>query len=331
MTERKPCRRCQRAIDAMAGHCPFCNWDQNLPAPPPEEVMSAPNPAALYTPPEEFNLRKLIGISVGIVLMLVVSFLFGMLINRDGAPDKAPETAEEQAAEHNAKNKVPKRAATPLVPAGEGGIDQNPVTSAPAVVPPGQTPNDYQRTDATAVSAEEYAQMARRAQAEKKKKMAVLMDPRSLTGPAYAQGSSRSPAQRPRSGSSAPTLGGSAPQSMGGSAPPSMSQQQQAPQQQQQQQQQFESPRPARRAGMRTRPVPQYQPLPAIRGRGSARFNLLIGADGRVKDIDIAQTMVGGNTPALVAAVQNWRFKPATENGEPVAAPFSVEISFGRE
>ena len=82
---------------------------------------------------------------------------------------------------------------------------------------------------------------------------------------------------------------------------------------------------------MRTRPVPQYQPLPPIRGRGSARFNLLIGADGRVKDIDIERTMVGGNTPALVAAVQNWRFKPATENGEPVTAPFSVEISFGRE
>ena len=295
----------------MAGHCPFCNWVQNLPAPPPEEVMSAPNPAALYTPPEEFNLRKLIAISVGIVLMLVVSFLFGMLINRDGAPDKAPETAEEQAAEHNAKNKVPKRAATPLVPAGEGGIDQNPVTSAPAVVPPGQTPNDYQRTDATAVSAEEYAQMARRAQAEKKKKMAVLMDPRSLTGPAYAQAP-----VRPRSTSPAPMPGGSAPAQSADQA---------------QLQQQFESPRPARRASVRTRPVPRYQPLPPIRGRGSARFNLLIGADGRVKDIDIERTMVGGNTPALVAAVQNWRFKPATENGEPVSAPFSVEISFGRE
>ena len=34
---------------------------------------------------------------------------------------------------------------------------------------------------------------------------------------------------------------------------------------------------------------------------------------------------------ALLGAIQSWRFKPATENGEPVAAPYSVEISFDRE
>jgi len=316
MTDRKPCRRCERAIDAMAGHCPFCNWDQAQPAPSPEVLAAAPPPAVVYTPPEDFNLRKLIAISGGIIVMLVAAFVFGMIVNRDGAPDKAPEALTEQAAEHNAENKKPRRADTPLVPAGEGGIDQRPITSAPVAAPPGQAPNDYQRTDATAVSADEYAQMAKRAQAEKKK-MAVLVDPRTLTGPAYAQGGyTRLPSQRPRSTSTTPMRG------MDGTSPLDPQPQQQAA-----------APRPPvrRGSGIRTRPVPQYQPLPAVRGTGSARFTLLVGADGRVKDVNIEQTMVGGNTPALVGAIQTWRFKPATENGEPVTSPYSVEIRLGRE
>lgn len=312
MTDRQPCRRCQRAIDAMAGHCPFCNWDQSQPAPPPEEIVAAPPPANVYTPPEEISIRKIVGVAAGIVVMLVVAFLFGMLINRDGAPERAPDPIEEQAAEHNAKNQKPKRANTPLVPAGEGGIDQTPITSAPVVAPPGQTPDDYQRSDATAVSAEEYAQMARRAEAEKKKKMTVLVDPRSLTGPAYAQGATQYPVRRPRPATPMP-------------GDTSTAQETRA------QRRDVEAPQARRGSGARTRPVPQYQPLPPVRGRGSAKFTLLVGSDGRVKDVNIERTMVGGNTPALVGAIQNWRFKPATENGEPVAAPFSVEISFGRE
>lgn len=311
MIERTPCRRCQRAIDALAGHCPFCNWDQSQPAPPPEVLAAAPPPAVVYTPPEDFNVKKLIGVSAGIVVMLILAFVFGMIVNRDGAPDKAPEALTEQAAEHNAENKKPRRADTPLVPAGEGGIDQRPITSAPVAPPPGQLPDDYQRTDATAVSAEEYAQIAKRAQAEKKK-MAVLVDPRTLTGPAYAQGGyTRLPSQRPRAAAPAPGMAGTSPF----------------------EQQQGEAARPPvqRARGMRTRPVPQYQPLPPLRGTGSARFTLLIGADGRVKDVNIEQTMIGGNTPALVGAIQNWRFKPAMENGEPVTAPYSVEIKLGRE
>jgi len=35
-----------------------------------------------------------------------------------------------------------------------------------------------------------------------------------------------------------------------------------------------------------------------------------------------------GGTGALINAVQHWRFRPATMNGEPVSAPYSVQIQF---
>ena len=59
----------------------------------------------------------------------------------------------------------------------------------------------------------------------------------------------------------------------------------------------------------------------------TARLSLTVGADGRVKDIAIANS-IPGQTPKLIAAVQSWRFRPATQNGVPVEAPFSVDISF---
>ena len=186
MTEQTPCTRCARAIDGWAKICPFCNWDQSVPPP----AVEPPKPAAViaYKPAEEFSLKKtaLYG-AIGIVA-LVLSFVVGMFINSDGAPKNAPETIEEQIAEEQEKKAAGpvRRAETPLVPTNErGGIEQ-PVTSAPVAAPAGAAPNDYQRTDATAVSSTEYVEIARRAKAEKDR-MAMLVDPRSLTGPAYAQ------------------------------------------------------------------------------------------------------------------------------------------------
>lgn len=314
MTDRKHCAKCQRAIDQWASICPFCNWNQADPPPPPSETNAVPAQVAAYKPPEELNVRRMVLIAVGIVVMLVGAFGIGMVINRDGAPDKAPESLEAQAEEHNQENLKPKRADTPLVPAGEGGIDQTPITSAPVAPEPGAAPNDYQRTDATAVSAEEYAQMAKRAKAEKKR-MAVLVDPRTLSGPAYAQ-AARAQTQR------------RVPMPMPGGDP--LGNTMNAPQQPAPEQQRAEVVRPSRRV-VRTRPVPQYQPLPPIRANGKARFTLIVGTDGRVRDVNVERMLTNGNTAALLSAIQNWRFKPATENGEPIAAPYSVEISFSRE
>ncbi len=79
----------------------------------------------------------------------------------------------------------------------------------------------------------------------------------------------------------------------------------------------------------RTEPVAVYQPVPSIRvdGEATARLLLTVGADGRVKDIDVARD-IPGDTARLIETVQEWRFRPATENGMPVASRFSVDITF---
>lgn len=317
MSERKPCIRCERGIDAWAKLCPFCNWDQSRPAP--AQPAAPPAEVAQYKPPDELDWRKYALYGGAGLLLLVVAFLVGMVINQDGAPKHAPETIEEQLAEQKAAGPV-KRADTPLVPTNEpGGISEPPITSAPVAAQPGAAPNDWNRTDATAVSATEYAEMARRAKAERDR-MTAMVDPRTLTGPAYAQGQ-RVVRRRPQNtvaqnqvppmpgSGSTPPMAGAAP------APASNSAASAAP------------PPAPRRNSIRTRPVPQHQPLPQIYGRGTARLSLLIGADGRVKSVDIEKPL-DRDTARLIGAIQSWRFKPATENGEPVAAPYSVEITF---
>lgn len=287
MTERKGCLKCSRQIDAWARICPYCNWDQAQTAPPPAVAQPIAN---AYQPPEERQqLKRKMGFALAGVLLLLTSFAIGMIINRDGTPKNAPPPIDEQVAQE--KYGAPKRADTPLVPAGEGGFEQ-PFTSAPATAPAADgTPNQYDRSDATAVSAAEYAELAKRAKAEREQ-AAPLVDPRSLSGAAYAQGE-RVPLRRPPPART---------------ADPTQSSVQRV---------------------ARTRPIPQSQPVPRLRASGTARLDLVIGPDGRVQDINVRQA-IRGNTPALIAAVQRWRFKPATVNGRPVAAPYSVAISFDR-
>jgi TonB family protein len=302
MSERKPCAQCARAIDEWSKICPFCNWDQSKPAP----AAPPPVPDAVknYVPPSEFDLKKkaLYG-GIGI-LVLIAAFGVGMVINQDGAPDKAPLTVEEQQqAEATERAAGPvRRADTPLVPTNEAGGIEQPVTSAPVAAQPGTTPNDYQRTDATAVSSTEYAEIAKRARAEKER-MAALVDPRSLTGPAYAQAPQRrapvQTAQRTPPPMPGPDAGAG--------------------------QQAARAPEPRRSAS--TRPVPQYQPMPRIRTTGSARLTLYVSADGRVDRVNVDRG-IGRYTGQLVSVAQSWRFKPATMNGEPVSAPYTVDISF---
>jgi TonB family protein len=282
MSERKPCIRCNRGIDAWAKICPFCNQDQSEPVP---AVAAAPDAVAAYRPPDEENFwkRKLAMVGAA-VLLLFVSFAVGTIINSDDAPKNAPEPVAQRPAEGSVLSG--KRADTQLVPMNEPMAQ--PITSAPAATSDGNIPNEYQRHDATAVSSVEYQQMAARAQAEKKAPRAMV-DPRTLTGRAYAQAP---PRRRTFAAQTAATP----------ATPPRVAS---------------------------THPVAEYQPVPNIRIRESrtVRLDLMVGADGRVQDVSI-HGVVPGYTREILSAVQQWRYKPATVNGNPVPAPVTVDISF---
>lgn len=275
------CTRCHRPIDQWARICPFCNWNQADP-PPTREVV--PEPVANYRPPDETSLRKKILFGAAGVLLLIAAFGVGVVINSDDAP-KQVKSAIDESSTHS--NVTPRRADTPLIATNERGGFEEPITSAPAASVNGTT-TDAQRADATAVSATEYAELARRAKAEKER-MAASVDPRSITGSPYVE-----PPPRPRR-----TL-----------PPPQTSSYEEKT--------------------TRTRPVLEYRPLPYINAHGAARLTLLVGSDGHVREVGIDRPIMGNNAQ-LIAAVQRWRFKPATENGRPIAAPYSVEISFNRE
>jgi len=79
---------------------------------------------------------------------------------------------------------------------------------------------------------------------------------------------------------------------------------------------------------MRTSAYLQYKPLPHIPVDHdiTARLSLTVDPDGHVSDVDVNETVP--DMPRLLAAVQNWRFKPATENGVPVTSHVSVDITF---
>ncbi|HEY0142615.1 MAG TPA: energy transducer TonB [Thermoanaerobaculia bacterium] len=314
MSERKRCIRCERGIDQWATICPFCNWDQKQPVPAAGATQMA-NPVTTYVPPTELNLKKKALMAGGGVLLLIASFFIGSVINRDDAVEVAPESAVEQSREEAARADKLRRADTPLVPAGEGGMEA-PITSAPNAVPTanGPAPDNYDRSDATAVSSVEYQQLAQRAKAEKER-MAALVDPRSLSGPAYAQGA---PIPRPPVRRTAP------PPVRQPAVPSTQPATQPQPPAEAAREQRRDEPRVESRS---TGPVPEYQPIPRVASRGRARLDLVVGPDGRVKRIHVRNAVRG--TSELISAVQNWRFRPATDNGRPVTGNYSVEISFG--
>lgn len=307
MAGQKQCIRCGRAIDAYARICPYCNWDQTEAVPataPVENAMPA------YVPPADHRIRNRILMAVGGVVLLIVAFGIGSLVHGRNPP---PTPAEKEAAATatTGTGKPSPRANVTLVPDTESSPDiEQPITSAPLEKPAEGVPTEYQRTDATAASSAEYAQMAQRAKAEKKKTTEAI-DPRSITTPAVSQ--QTPPSQTSASSASTPS----------GTSPPAASSQQSPPERQ------VNFPGEPAKIIVSTRPVATYQPLPDVNVSQptTARLQLTVGKDGFVKEVNVLQG-IPGQTGKLVAAVQRWRFKPATENGNPVEAPFTVDVAF---
>ncbi len=287
MSEAKPCVRCERPIDSSARSCVYCAWDQALPRPAEAATQPIAHP---YTPPPDNRARNRLLGAAAFVVTVILAFFVGSLLNRSEA---IQTSASEKASSPTPSPAAGATSRTTVVLVPVDGAnplqEQPPVTSAPA--PPsasaGSAEINGERTDATALPSGAYSVAVERARAEREK--------------------------RPNAGIVDPrTIAGGLESGPARHATPS----------------------PARRAETaamqrsRTQPVPLYQPVPAMQvyRPENARLILTVGSEGRVQGINIAQS-IPGEMPRLIAAVQNWRFRPATENGQPVTSRFAVDIT----
>lgn len=64
------------------------------------------------------------------------------------------------------------------------------------------------------------------------------------------------------------------------------------------------------------------------RRQGTVRLQVTVGIDGSVETVTITESLGEAFDAAAIAAVQRWRFAPATRDGQPVAARIGVEVGF---
>jgi TonB family protein len=242
-----------------------------------------------YVPPPDNRLRtKILGI-VGFVAVVIIAFVVGTLIH-GFEPNQLKAAQMKNPTGEMTPTPPSHRSNVTLVPVEGSDVLQSIENPITSAPPqaPGQQPND-----ATALPADEYAAAAARAKAEREaaaKASNTMIDPRSLTGTAYEQ-----------------------------QAKPVVRSERQQPESA------LEGPPPTE---LKTAAYLQYKPLPHISVDHdiTARLNLTVDRDGRVTDVDVNEPIP--DMPKLIAAIQSWRFKPATENGNPVTAHVAVDITF---
>ena len=82
-------------------------------------------------------------------------------------------------------------------------------------------------------------------------------------------------------------------------------------------------------------PRPIYSPDPEYseearkaKYQGTVVVWVVVGPDGRTRDIRIQRSLGMGLDEKAIAAIQTWKFEPARKNGVAVAVQVSVEITF---
>jgi hypothetical protein len=229
-------------------------------------------------------------------VLAILAFFIGSLLNRSegNEAEKALNPSLQAAAGSSSRTTVmlvPVDGTSPLQ-------EQPPVTSAPA--PPasaGSAEINGERTDATALPSGAYSVAVERARAEREKHPnAGIIDPRTI-----ADGLEPRPTHRAASTDAQRADTQSADAQRAENLPAQ---------------------------SLRTQPVPVYQPVPDMQvyRPENARLILTVGSEGRVRGINITRS-IPGEMPRIIAAVQNWRFRPATENGRPVTSSFAVDIT----
>ena len=133
MSDRKPCIRCGRAIDAFAKLCVYCNWDQSVAAPPPTATVAAEPAAtgALVAAPNPALVWKRRAIFGGALLGLaLLAFLIGAFVHRESARP-LPHAANDGLKDTPTADVRTPRSDITLVPVPDGAPIEAPVTSAP--------------------------------------------------------------------------------------------------------------------------------------------------------------------------------------------------------
>jgi len=76
-------------------------------------------------------------------------------------------------------------------------------------------------------------------------------------------------------------------------------------------------------------PDPEYsEEARKAKYQGVCVLWLVVGPDGRPRDIRVARTLGLGLDEKAMEAVKTWRFEPAMKDGRPVAVQINVEVSF---
>ena len=76
-------------------------------------------------------------------------------------------------------------------------------------------------------------------------------------------------------------------------------------------------------------PDPEYsEEARHAKYQGTVLLWVIVGADGRPRDIRVQRSLGMGLDEKAVEAVRRWTFEPAMKDGQPVAVQVNIEVSF---
>jgi periplasmic protein TonB len=76
-------------------------------------------------------------------------------------------------------------------------------------------------------------------------------------------------------------------------------------------------------------PDPEYsEEARKVKHMGTVVLWLVVGPDGKPRDIRVLRTLGLGLDEKAIEAVKNWRFEPAMKDGKPVSVQINVEVNF---
>lgn len=76
-------------------------------------------------------------------------------------------------------------------------------------------------------------------------------------------------------------------------------------------------------------PDPEYsEEARKAKYQGTCVLWLIVGSDGKPRDIKVARSLGLGLDEKAIEAVRTWKFDPAMKDGKPVAVTINVEVSF---